>query len=593
MRSVMFKFAFVLVVVLLAAAARDLYDTRELANRDLRREVGLRVGPAMEVAEEWYRESLLPRGRPFPVEAMDERLRELVGGQVKRVLVLDRAGFVRVSSEPALVGQMWPLSEAERKLRLEEGTAEYPAYSFEPGGSGDVLLLAAHRIPNSPRLYSVFPSVVETVGTTVVEAEGGDILRSVSGYWRRQITNNAVLFAGVFAILVLAYFGWVRRPFLILVHGAERAASDPSARIPLSGGDEFGRIATQFNRFADAVGEQMAQISKQAQELERHAQLQEQRVQRLSRTRLAMHQLAATLDLNLLRNVAVRVASQVVPCKRAALVFVDEAFGCVSLDVYDAESQEQAQDSEITRPLPSSRLELENTSFWPSWRSEVLRTREAQALDGSLTVLQRWSGLLMVMRPQDAPPFTEEEQALFHLFLEDLNGALQNARLYDMAIRDGLTGLFTRRYFEMRLEQEAERSGRFGVPLSLLVMDLNQFKAVNDMLGHSAGDQVLRGVGQVLIATTRASDLAARYGGDEFAILLVHTSRGQADLAASRIVKDIAAHGGLPELPDGRHVTVSIGIASYPEDGQTKEQLIAKADHAMYEHKRSLNSNTQ
>lgn len=593
MRSVLFKFAFVLVVVLLATAARDLYDTRELADRDTRREVGLRVGPAMEIAEEWYRQSLLPGGRPFSSGAMNDRLEEVASGKVKRVLVLDRKGAVRASSDAALVGKVWPLSPSHERLSLGESSLEYPAYLFETTGTGDMLLVAAKAIPNTPRLYSLYPSVMRTIGAVVVEAEAGDILAAVSAYWRRQIVNSAVLFCGVLVILVLAYAGWVRRPSLILVRGAEQAASDPAARIPLKGEDEFGRIAKQFNRFADAVGEQMAQISKQAQELERHAKLQEQRVERLSRTRLAMHQLASTLDLNLLRSVAVRVAPQVVSCRRSALVFVDEAFGCVTLNVHDSDTQEQAQDSEITRPLPSSRLELENTSFWPSWRSEVLREGEAHSLEASLAILQRWAGLVILMRPQEAPPFSEEEQALFHLFVEDLNGALQNARLYDMAIRDGLTGLFTRRYFEMRLEQETERSARFGMPLSLLVMDLNEFKAVNDLLGHAAGDQALRGVGQALIATTRSSDLAARYGGDEFAVLLVHTSRAQADLAASRIVKDVAAHAGLPDLPDGRRVTVSVGIASYPDDGRTKEQLISRADRAMYEHKRRLTGNSE
>jgi len=593
MRSVMFKFAFVLVVVLLAAAARDLYDTNQLARRDIRREVGLRVGPAMEVAEEWYRQSLDSQGHPFRPEAVSKRLEELAKGRVRRVVVCDRGGVVRASSDPTLAGKTWPLTPSQGQLDLRGSSPEYPAYRFETTQTGELLLVSAASIRNTPSLYAIYPSAVASVGIVAVEAEGGDILAAVSEYWRRQLVNTGVLFGGVLLILVLAYLGWIRRPFLTLVRGAEKAASDPSARIALAGNDEFGRIARQFNQFADAVGEQVAQISRQADLLRQQAQLQEQRVERISRTRLAMHQLASTLDLNLLRSVTVRVAPQVVSCKRAALVFADEGFGCVTLNVYDAESEEQATDTEITRPLPASRLELENTSFWASWRNEVLQEGQARCLDASLSILQRWTGLLMLMRPSTAPPFTEEEQALFHLFVEDLNGALQNARLYDMAIRDGLTGLFTRRYFEMRLEQEAERAGRFGLPLALLVMDLNEFKAVNDLQGHAAGDQVLRAVGQVVMATSRASDLAARYGGDEFAVLLVHTGRAQAELAASRIVKDISAHAGLPELPDGRRVTVSVGIASYPEDGRTKDQLIARADHAMYEHKRRISTGAE
>jgi len=169
--------------------------------------------------------------------------------------------------------------------------------------------------------------------------------------------------------------------------------------------------------------------------------------------------------------------------------------------------------------------------------------------------------------------------------------ALQNAHLYEMAMVDGLTGLFVRRYFDARIEEEIERSKRYGTPFSVVMMDVDDFKRLNDTHGHLAGDRVLRGVAQLVRSQMRGVDTAARYGGEEIAIILPRTEMVAALNQAERIRAAIADHritidgtGASPVLG----VTASFGIAAYPESGaSTAEELVKRADRALYRAKKT------
>jgi diguanylate cyclase (GGDEF)-like protein len=163
--------------------------------------------------------------------------------------------------------------------------------------------------------------------------------------------------------------------------------------------------------------------------------------------------------------------------------------------------------------------------------------------------------------------------------------ALRNAQLLSeveyLATRDGLTGLANRRLFEETLAREVARSHRRGAPLTLVVLDVDHFKDVNDTVGHLAGDAVLREVGGALVADTKASDLAARYGGDEFVVLLPDCS-GDDGLRVAERLRAAVAHEVIT-LP----VTVSAGVGSLPENAGDGERLVAAADAALYDAKRS------
>lgn len=162
-----------------------------------------------------------------------------------------------------------------------------------------------------------------------------------------------------------------------------------------------------------------------------------------------------------------------------------------------------------------------------------------------------------------------------------LRAAALHAEVERLASTDALTGLANRRVFQESLARELALAVRRGEPCSLVVLDVDHFKAVNDTHGHQAGDEVLRQVGRVLHEAARGTDVPARYGGEEFAVVLPSCSPAEAFVVAERLRAGVAAGGG--PVP----VTVSAGVASFPLDAADPAGLVGAADHALYRAKRA------
>jgi diguanylate cyclase (GGDEF)-like protein len=170
--------------------------------------------------------------------------------------------------------------------------------------------------------------------------------------------------------------------------------------------------------------------------------------------------------------------------------------------------------------------------------------------------------------------------------LDDADKELEstNARLKETSFKDEVTLLYNRRFFTLRLEEELSRYRRFNHPVSVVLLDLDGFKAVNDEFGHTVGDETLREVAQILMKHSRGINVVSRYGGDEFAVLLVETSKAGARLYADRIREVVAKH----PFPHGKVVTASFGVASLPDDETgTAEDLFRASDEALYAAKRA------
>jgi diguanylate cyclase (GGDEF)-like protein len=214
-----------------------------------------------------------------------------------------------------------------------------------------------------------------------------------------------------------------------------------------------------------------------------------------------------------------------------------------------------------------------------------------------------------------------DEMGLLQILAGQAAAAIVNARLYRtierQAITDGLTGLYNHRHFHVRLNQEFARAQRYGLPLSLLMIDIDDFKHFNDRYGHPVGDLVLAEVGHILSEQLRRGvDLAARYGGEEFVVLLPNTRRDGAQVVGDRLVRQIAAlsravSGAAPEsgvdartvgerirariadaqipgIGDGSepHVSVSVGVAAFPGAAGGPAEMVRNADKALYLAKR-------
>jgi diguanylate cyclase (GGDEF)-like protein len=194
-------------------------------------------------------------------------------------------------------------------------------------------------------------------------------------------------------------------------------------------------------------------------------------------------------------------------------------------------------------------------------------------------------GVLQLINARDdagnVVPFDPELESLVQALASQAAVAIRNARLEELSFKDPLTGVYNRRYFALRIEEEARRHVRFGEPLSLVLLDLDRFKIINDRLGHSAGDETLREAAQLILTNSRSFSIVTRYGGDEFAVLLVNTAKAGAFTYAQRVKSVIERH----RFVHGS-LTVSVGIAALPEDVASSDDLMPAADRALYLAKR-------
>ncbi|NOY54326.1 MAG: diguanylate cyclase [Deltaproteobacteria bacterium] len=201
-------------------------------------------------------------------------------------------------------------------------------------------------------------------------------------------------------------------------------------------------------------------------------------------------------------------------------------------------------------------------------------------------------GTLLLRTSRKEHAFTEREIQLCQIVANASANALINASLFEsmelaniqlerLATTDGLTNIFNHRYFYMRLDEEFNRSERYRTPLSVIMSDVNNFKTINDTYGHRTGDLILKELARILKTSIRKSDIVARYGGDEFVILLPQTDRKGAEAEAARIIKAISEHKFTSM--EGLSPTISHGISTYPDPKITKaDDLVKLADRQLY-----------
>lgn len=226
-----------------------------------------------------------------------------------------------------------------------------------------------------------------------------------------------------------------------------------------------------------------------------------------------------------------------------------------------------------------------------SQESRELRARGVRTLIlMPLTTGGKTIGLVELVALQQPRALSESQLNALEAMARLTATGLERVRLFEQlrsaADTDLVAGVHNHRYLQERLRQEVARGARSHSPLAVLMMDLDKFKQVNDRHGHADGDRVLHNIGAAILGQVRTSDVVARYGGDEFVVVMPDTGAQQAQLVAQRVVNAILERRH--ELSNGSHVSVGVsaGLALYPDDGRTTAQLLATADAAMYEAKR-------
>ncbi len=197
------------------------------------------------------------------------------------------------------------------------------------------------------------------------------------------------------------------------------------------------------------------------------------------------------------------------------------------------------------------------------------------------------NGLIVADNIFTKKPISDADIKIFSMLADQAGLAIENSRLYEMVVHkshtDSITNLWNHGFFQEKLTEEIKTAEKLHSPLSLAMLDIDDFKKLNDMYGHQHGDVILREVAQILRDSSRDADYVCRYGGEEFTLILKQTSKEQSIEIAERLRKKISSHPFPSTSEDHKlRVTVSIGLASYPDDAITKKELIANADRAMY-----------
>jgi len=226
-------------------------------------------------------------------------------------------------------------------------------------------------------------------------------------------------------------------------------------------------------------------------------------------------------------------------------------------------------------------------------------TVDPQIADASAVVclpVRTVNSIFGVIQLMEIDPQMYEQNELFLRTIADYAAiAIENARavrrIQELSITDDCTKLYNQRHLFTVLDEEVHRSSRFGYEFSLLFLDLDYFKSVNDKYGHLVGSKLIGMVGQCLRENLRLIDAAFRYGGDEFAILLPQTSRDSALFVARRIARAFHVRDWRPEENISLQLRASIGVAGYPGDATTPQEIVQRADELMYQVKQSGRDN--
>lgn len=383
-------------------------------------------------------------------------------------------------------------------------------------------------------------------------------------------------------------------------YGVHRSHEEAVEQLKQLGGTQFDpAVVEAFARVVEEVNGQIAfdlgdAVPSPALEIA-HAQREVQSLYELACS------MGTTLCLEDTLSVLMQRVKSILPCSTCVIFLSDEneellhAVGASGTNERFLMSSYARHGTFLTGRV-ASRNEPIITGFMPH-DIEVSESEDAwEPLRSTLIVpLRSESGVIGTMNLYHTDPdMFQPDDLRVMVIVGGLAGkALHNARLFaqtqETAFTDAVTGLRNRRYVRQFLDQEVNRAVKNEHSFAVLGMDLDRFKQVNDGYGHEMGDQVLREIGDVMQAQIRNYDLAARYAGDEFAVVLPETDREQAEMMARRIMEAVDAYAARKQQFDPRfpRVGVSIGVAMFPEDANDLSGLLARADEIMYESKRA------
>ncbi|GIJ19461.1 GGDEF domain-containing protein [Micromonospora lutea] len=552
-----------------------------------------------------------PPPAPWRECAMAEPSGGSVSALVVRVQLRDAAGSAlgTVAAaqpvDPAFVARLASVTGVAVTL-LDGGPSVQVAHSTESGNGRDAVLAAAASLHGERVTGTTDGRYVRRAGPAI-----GQPLPLVLSVPSDQppglhaVLVGVVLLAALLGVAVAWRLARVStRPLVELAGAADRVATgDLTVRVPVRSSDELGRLAVAFNRMTRETGGYLAALTSSRDQLRGHLAV-------LGDT------LASTHDLPRILRVILHSALAATGARAGAVLLTEEGgqlvarcsaglddrwsgvaplrvalgSGVVGAVAATGQPRRGRVEPTIVSPdeprcrtyiaVPFTAPDATGGDAPGAAPAAVGSGRPAEAVLGVLALYDRLGG----------EEFDDDDLATLRTFARHAAVAVDNVRVHEEAQRlsltDPLTGLWNYRYLRESLRREVERASRFGRMVSVLALDLDRFKQVNDTYGHAAGDTVLAEFARRVRGEIREVDLAFRRGGEEFVVLLPETDARGAAIVAERLGAAVRAtpvtalgHAGVRELIP---VSVSIGIAVFPDHADTGPQVLAAADEALY-----------
>ncbi len=489
--------------------------------------------------------------------------------KLAEISVVSKEGTIRLSSNPAKIGKAVARTQPSCAV-CHSSNAQPVTQTILLDTEPSKTLRSMNLIDNEVPCRQCHGDDAKYLGVLIVDQDTGEDITRITQVQKSLVGGGSITLVAIFGLIIIIVQRLVQRPVDQLLAGIRRIRKqDFETHIDTAVGGELGELAGAFNEMVVDTRRYVHEIKTKTVELSTLYSI----VERVTRS----------IDLEQLRTIILDIVTD---------SFSDVSLGAIVFRVRDKGgiqvSFRNAGDSETIYKTFDDYSEQVKDLFEPEilklWVAgeikEVANINHKNVILVPLRSKDKDTGLLYA-RKSAGKSFSDSEIQLLDALRTHVSVALENARLYSLAITDELTQLYTLRYFQHTMQGETGKYIRYGQKHALLMLDLDDFKQINDEHGHPAGDAVLTQIAMILTRCVRDVDIVSRYGGEEFAIILPETDEKAAWVVAERIRSE-TENANISAAGKTLKCTLSIGIACCPAHATSVRELVETADSALY-----------
>ncbi len=522
--------------------------------------------------------SVLKTGLKLQMITRNQDLEQVLVDEIKahknimEIRIINAGGVVKISSNSARLGEKLFKSVDEYRQYHDDTIGRSSLTLQTRNSQGAPVLRNITPIDNEAACFKCHPASQKNLGLLLVDYSTADTDALIRSTLIRLFLTAVAAFMMISLIIFYITNRWIHEPIVILIKGVKEIKhGNYNCQINYRRNSEFETLADSFNEMSKSIMQHINDIKKKSFEL--------------SVLYAIVKKISETMYVDELKIILLDLLIEMLNCEKCVVITptTTDTFEIIIKEegAPPAKSTVKYSGKETVSVLTAKNI-LEPFTRWVS-RDLTIPELSDDSLYAYIPLVIRDVKLGIIIATRNAnKPFNDDDFHLLKVIREHMSVAFENARLYTMAITDELTDLFTIRHFQMQMENAKSRYTRYGQKYSLLMIDIDKFKSVNDTYGHPAGDTVLQELASVIKKSLRDMDIPCRYGGEEFAVILPETSAQVLLLVAERIRENVEKMVIALGKDTNISITVSIGGASCPQNGIETRAIIAAADKALY-----------